>query len=106
MVKVLTQDEFIKRAISKHGDAYDYSCSHYIKHSSPVKIYCKKCKTYFEQTANNHLAGKGCPICGRKKGKPQSLTTAEFIKKAIIIHGNAYDYSQVNYVNNHTKVKI
>jgi hypothetical protein len=33
-------------------------------------------------------------------------TTEEFIKKARQIHGDKYDYSLVEYINNHTKVKI
>ena len=34
------------------------------------------------------------------------LTTKEFIQKARKVHGNRYDYDNVNYVNNHTKVEI
>lgn len=30
----------------------------------------------------------------------------EFVEKAIKIHGNKYDYSKVEYVNNKTKVCI
>jgi predicted GIY-YIG superfamily endonuclease len=33
-------------------------------------------------------------------------TSEIFIEKALLIHGNTYDYSEVVYVNNHTKVKI
>ena len=33
-------------------------------------------------------------------------TTKEFIAKAKIVHGDKYDYSKVNYVNNSTKVTI
>ena len=34
------------------------------------------------------------------------LTTNDFTKRAKQIHGDKYDYSKVNYVNNKTKVKI
>ena len=34
------------------------------------------------------------------------MTTESFIKKAIEVHGNKYDYSKVQYVNAHTKVCI
>ena len=37
---------------------------------------------------------------------PKKLTTEEFISKAKEVHGNKYDYSKVEYVNNHTKVCI
>lgn len=106
MVRALTQEEFLQKVKAIHGDKYDYSHTHYIKHSKIIKIYCKKCKKYFEQTANSHLAGKGCPICGRKRAKPPALTIEQFIKKAIKIHGDEYDYSKVKYINNHTKVEI
>lgn len=36
----------------------------------------------------------------------KKLTTEEFIKRANTVHGGKYDYSKVNYVNNHTKVTI
>ena len=36
----------------------------------------------------------------------EKLTTEEFIKKAREVHGERYDYSKVNYVNNKTKVCI
>ena len=34
------------------------------------------------------------------------LTTDEFIKKAICVHSNRYDYSKTTYINTHTKVCI
>lgn len=36
----------------------------------------------------------------------KKLTTQEFIEKARSLHGNKYDYSKVDYINNHTKVCI
>jgi len=34
------------------------------------------------------------------------LTTEEFINKSKEVHGDKYDYSRVNYINNRTKVEI
>ena len=36
----------------------------------------------------------------------RKLTNAEFIERAILIHGNKYDYSLVNYINSRTNVDI
>lgn len=36
----------------------------------------------------------------------KKLTTKEVIEKIIKIHGDKYDYSKVNYVNNRTKICI
>ena len=37
---------------------------------------------------------------------PQRFTTKEFIKRAIKIHGKKFDYSEVKYLNAHTKITI
>ena len=39
-------------------------------------------------------------LCMKRK------TREEFIADARIVHGNKYDYSQVDYVNSNTKVGI
>jgi hypothetical protein len=36
----------------------------------------------------------------------KKLTTADFISKATLVHGNKYDYSKIEYVNSSTKVCI
>lgn len=49
----------------------------------------------------------GCDACAHKKmPQCQPRTKDEFINKAISIHGNKYDYSKVEYVNDKTKVCI
>lgn len=109
MPKKLTQEEFIKRTIEKHGDKYDYSEVVYIGSNKKVKIYCKACKCYFWQVPYSHLLGTGCLKCGRKnlKGKTgKPLNTISFIEKAVKIHGNKYDYSYVKYTDAKKPVNI
>ena len=36
----------------------------------------------------------------------RKLTTAEFISKARLVHGDKYDYSKVEYIGTHTKVCV
>lgn len=36
----------------------------------------------------------------------KKLSTIDFIKRAINVHGDKYDYSNVNYINNRIKVKL
>jgi Zn finger protein HypA/HybF involved in hydrogenase expression len=100
-MKKLTTEEFIEKAIKVHGDRYDYSSTNYCRNRLKVMIICKKHGS-FQQTPSSHLLGSCCPKC---QGKSR-LTNDEFIKKAKKIHNNRYNYSIVNYVNNHTKVKI
>jgi hypothetical protein len=37
---------------------------------------------------------------------PEKLTLVGFINRSNVKHGFKYDYSQVAYINNYTKVKI
>ncbi len=98
--KPLTTEEFIIRAIKKHGNKYDYSKSIYINSLSKIIITCKL-HGDFEQKAANHLTGNGCPYCA---GKIQ--TTEGTVKKLIDARGDRYDYSKVVYTKSNEKVKI
>jgi hypothetical protein len=92
---------FIEKAIAIHSDRYDYSLVNYVNNKTKVKIICFE-HGEFEQRPNDHLSGYGCPKCSGKN----KLDNTTFIEKAIAIHGDKYDYSLVNYINNKTKVKI
>jgi hypothetical protein len=102
----LTLNEFIERAKAVHGDKYDYSLVKYKNIDERVWIICPE-HGKWQQTPNSHLHGNGCPICARNRlGEGQRLTHEQFIEKAKVKHGDKYDYSKVNYVNNNTKVII
>ena len=100
---------FIRKALRKHGDRYDYSNVVYIKAKEYVEIICKvEGHKPFPQTPNNHLNGNGCKVCSiEKRANDLRLTTEEFIEKANEVHGKGrYDYSEVEYVNNDINVII
>ncbi len=101
-MKKLTTEEFIEKAITVHGDKYDYSLVEYIRSAMKVKIICKEHNYIFETTPNNHLSGKGCTKCANVYRK----TTEEFITECILIHVDKYDYSLVKYIGAFTKVII
>jgi hypothetical protein len=96
-----TTEQFIEKAIIKHGRRYDYSKVKYVNNHTKVKIICPK-HGVFKQTPNRHLSGDGCAVCVGL----QRQTTEQFIEKAVAKHNNKYDYSKVKYVNTRTKVKI
>lgn len=95
-------NSFIQKAKEIHGDKYDYSEAKIINNKDEVKIYCTECNDYFYQLPNNHLKGCRCSNCYRDV----ILTNEEFIKRARKIHGNKYDYSQINYINRNIPIKI
>ena len=101
-IKYHTTEEFIEEARKVHEDKYDYSKANYIDNKTKVTIVCNTCGCEFEQAPQCHLQGRGCSKCaGHIK-----LTTEDFIRKAREIHGNKYDYSKINYINNKTNVTI
>ena len=104
--KILTLNEFKNRAIKKHGDKYDYSLVDYQKSNIKIKIICPE-HGIFEQYPYSHIRGKGCSKCSHKKtANILTCSLDEFILKSKKKHGDKYDYSLVDYVNSHTKVKI
>ncbi len=61
--QALTTDDFIYKAVKKHGYKYDYSRVTYINNRTKLEIICKRCNQPFLQTGNDHLDGCGCPNC-------------------------------------------
>ena len=106
MSRPLTTEEFVNRANIVHKNIYDYSKVDYSNNKCKVKIFCKKHGSFI-QTAGCHLSGRGCPKCGRIKNYLTLRTTlSSFIERADTIHKNKYDYSQVEYINGITPIKI
>ena len=117
MGRRLTQEQFIEKSRSIHGDKYDYSQTEFVETRGYVKIVCK-IHGVFEQRASSHLQGNGCPECAKvwsdehKKNlressrKSRGMTTEEWIERAKAVHGDKYDYSQTEYVNQRNLVKI
>jgi very-short-patch-repair endonuclease len=99
---IFSNNDFINKAKEIHNDKYDYSKINYIKMNEKVIIICKE-HGDFEQTPSNHITHKeGCQKC-----VGNYLSNAEeFIEKAKLIHNDKYDYSNINYINNHTNVTI
>jgi hypothetical protein len=53
---------FINKALSVHGDRYDYSLVEYQGYRSDVKVICRE-HGVFSVNAGNHLKGQNCPKC-------------------------------------------
>lgn len=107
MARKLSREEFLEKAKLVHGDKYNYDDFEYVNASIKSKIYCNTCQDHFNQTPSKHMFGQGCPVCAKiDRAKRRALTTDIFIERSIAAHGAKYDYSCVEYKNNHEKVKI
>ncbi len=93
-----TTDEYINEVKLVHGDKYDYSLVEYNNSIDRIKIICS-IHGEFNQNSTNHLQGNGCPKCkGLLITEKKTKTTDEFISEAKLVHGDKYDYSNVEYI--------
>jgi hypothetical protein len=101
-MKTKTFDEYIKLAKEIHGDKYKYNQISKINNYLCLEIECINHGKFQKRISNHIIKKQGCPLCS----KPQKLTNEMFIKKAIEIHQNKYDYSKVEYINGKNKICI
>jgi hypothetical protein len=97
--------QFIAKAISKHGNRYDYSSVVYLNAITKVLIVCQQHGSFW-QLPSNHIAGVGCPLCGNAQRRKPYFTTEHFVSKAKEVHAEKYDYSKVTYKGHNQKVEI
>ena len=96
-----TKENFIFRSNIIHDNFYNYTNLIYKNNKFKVEIVCP-IHGVFKQTPNSHLSGVGCLKCSGK----YLPTTQEFVEKANKIHNHLYDYSETNYINSISKIKI
>ena len=94
--------DFLQKAHSKYGDKYDYSLCKSIS-SQKLVIKCNIHNKLFKQTQAGHLKGEGCKICLKLK---VSISKEEFLLRANLRHKERYDYSEIEYKDFETEVKI
>ncbi len=100
-------NSFIEKSKKTHGEKYDYSKVIYSGYNKKAIIICK-IHGEFQQTLGDHYQnGSGCPKCGViKNSNANRGNKNDFIEKAILIHGQKYDYSKVKYISHNKKVII
>lgn len=98
MPKKITQEEFIQRCVSVHGDNYDLSKVVYTASRDCIEVHCRKHGAFFPSALNFIHGGTGCPACA---GRGVDWV-ARFREK----HGDMYDYSLVDYKDYKLPVSI
>ncbi len=85
---VPTTEEFIAKAKTIHNDFYDYSKTQYTRGLDNICITCSV-HGDFEQRAQHHLDGSGCPSCaeyGFNPNKPAYLYYLKVVKDNQILY--------------------
>ena len=103
----LAQEEFIDMANKIHNFKFDYSNTNYLNSKTKIEIICPFHGSFI-QSPSDHLSKCGCPKCGFKSMVELRRKKDEihFELKAKRIHGNTYDYSNVEYKSATKKIKI
>ncbi len=105
MSRIITTEEFIRRAKKAHKNKYCYNNSVYKGWDYKVVIECPV-HGFFEQRAGDHLKGRGCQKCAQRSvGEVERMPLDRFIEHSSKIHKNKYDYCKMIY-NNRTKIII
>ena len=105
---LISQDEFIFRLKAIFEGTIDTSMTIFTGVKNDVKIRCVRCDLIYEQNGARLLSGKqGCKECRYKRtSESQIKTTAQWVIEAIGIHGNDFDYSEVEYAGKEERVII
>lgn len=97
---------FIKKSNNVHNFLYNYRNSIYKNSKTKIEIICEKHGSFF-QVPYVHLGGHGCLKCANEESSKRQISNKkEFTIKAIMVHGNIYDYSLVDYKGAGKKIKI
>jgi len=96
----LKSKNIIKDFKKVHGDKYDYSKVNYIDSRTKIEIICPIHGSFWK-TPELHKLGNSCPKCSLRI-KSFSIHLKDFKK----VHNDKYDYSKVNYISSHIKIKI
>ena len=99
----ITNETWIKRFKSVHGEKYRYAECDIKNNSTKIEVYCMKCESKFWPTPANHYNCKtGCPKCSGNV----PLKDEEWIKRFQSVHGEKYGYEKCEFKTARTNVKI
>lgn len=89
MPKIITQQQFIEKCKTVHGDTYDLSQVRYVNMRQSIEVRCKVHGSFYPTPVNFVHGGTGCPKCAGRD--------ADWVERFRSVHGDEYDYSQFDY---------
>ena len=105
-MKIHDTESFISKANNIHNNKYTYDKTVWVNSTTKVTITCP-IHGDFQQSPGNHTTGYGCQECAKQhRSSSQAHSSKDFIEKAIAIHGDVYNYDEVEYVNSKVKVTV
>ncbi|MFL7961015.1 hypothetical protein ACEI36_01995 [Pseudomonas kielensis] len=110
MSRVHDTESFIAKSRAKYDQQFGYQDAIYVDARTPLVLYClhHSAAKKFEVTPDRHFRKKGgCRQCKADGARARHGKGRDgFIAEAQTIHGDAFDYGAVDYINAHIAVKI
>jgi hypothetical protein len=101
-INLQTTEEFISKAISRHGNKYSYDRTEYVSSTEKILIGCPA-HGYFYQRPYDHLGGAGCRLCNTLS----KVRTWEDVYQSFPAKNTSYyQYDVSTYVKPGIKMKI
>ncbi len=98
-------NNYVQRVKTIHGSKYDYSKISFNNWKDKIQVNCN-IHGPFKKRVDEFLK-VGCQKCSIENFKKlMSMTTKDFIRKSIKVHGKIYDYSKANCKGTKKKIKI
>lgn len=102
MGKLISNEEFIKKASLIHNNFFNYDKTNYVNSRTHIIISCP-IHGDFKARPDCHLGGGKCKKCSNEK---KSFTNEEFLQKLKNKFGDLYNLSKVNYINSECNVEL
>jgi len=94
----INNEDLIARLKASLGEQHDYSKVDYIGRNNRITVICPT-HGEFSGLPQVLIKNQGCPKCN-------AYTKEDFLKKALLIHGNQYNYSKTVYISSKIKLEI
>ncbi len=102
-----SKEDVIAQALIVHNNFYSYENIGVYTKTKDVHIITCPIHGDFPQTFDNHLSGKGCTHCGRKRTTDTTrLSREEAIEGFRNVHGDLYNYDKVDYISSSKDIII
>ena len=101
-----SKEKFISMVKDKNPNI-DYDKLVYDTYKTKATFYCELHGEFIQKPIDHYKSDTPCPICKKMKlGATLSKGLESFLEQAKAVHGDKYDYSESEYVNSYTKIKI
>jgi len=105
----MLKNDFLNSLSNEQKVKYDYSLveEDIVGCRTKIRIICNICHLEFEQSFRSHINGHGCRNCQYVENSLlQNDGLDKFVEKAKNVHGDAYEYSNIEYIDSGTKIAI